>query len=89
MYKRQGGGYGGGIGLPIPYWDTEYGYTKQYKKWKIKSISKSKKKYTVLRQKISVQRFGKYVEVKKGFLIKEFCFVWDRQKIDQRRQLYE
>ena len=29
------------------------------------------------------------VEVKKGFLIKEFCFVWDRQKIDQRRQLYE
>ena len=30
-----------------------------------------------------------YVEVKKGFLIKEFCFVWDRQKIDQRRQLYE
>ena len=61
-----GGGYGGGIGLPIPYWDTEYGYTKQYKKWKIKSISKSKKKYTVLRQKISVQRFGKYVEVKKG-----------------------
>ena len=21
-----------------------------------------------------------YVEVKKGFLIKEFCFVWDRQK---------
>ena len=30
-----------------------------------------------------------YVEVKKGFLIKEFCFVWDREKIDQRRQLYE
>lgn len=30
-----------------------------------------------------------YVEVKKVFLIKEFCFVWDRQKIDQRRQLYE
>ena len=26
-----------------------------------------------------------YVEVKKGFLIKEFCFVWDREKIDQRR----
>jgi hypothetical protein len=26
-----------------------------------------------------------YVEVKKGFLIKEFCIVWDRKKIDQRR----
>jgi hypothetical protein len=26
-----------------------------------------------------------YVEIKKGILIKEFCIVWDRKKIDQRR----
>jgi hypothetical protein len=26
-----------------------------------------------------------YIEVKKGFLINEFCIVWDRKKIDQRR----
>lgn len=30
-----------------------------------------------------------YAEVKKGVFIKEFCYIWDKQKVDQRRGLYE
>lgn len=30
-----------------------------------------------------------YVEVKNVFFIKELCYIWDRQKLDQRRKLYE
>lgn len=29
------------------------------------------------------------VEVKNGFLINEFCYIWDKEKVDQRRNLYE
>ena len=28
-----------------------------------------------------------YAEEKKGFLLKEFCFVWDKGKIDQRKSI--
>ncbi|MEY8364856.1 hypothetical protein AALA22_04275 [Anaerovoracaceae bacterium 41-7] len=73
-----GGGTGWGVGLPIPYWDTEYGYTKQFKKWKLKNISKRAKKYTVLFQKVSVQRVGKHVEVRKG---KRKVTIYDSGKV--------
>lgn len=30
-----------------------------------------------------------YAEVKNGLFINEFCYIWDREKIDQRKELYE
>jgi hypothetical protein len=30
-----------------------------------------------------------YVKVKRGLLVKEFAFVWDKKKLDQREELYE
>lgn len=60
------GSAGGGLGVsiaPIPYWDTEIGYTKEKKRWKISSISKKKKTYKIGSKKISVQKRGEYIEI--------------------------
>ena len=53
-----------GVGIsaaPVPYWDTEVGYTSQIALFKKNKVSKNKKTYKVGGKKISIQRKGKYV----------------------------